>query len=213
MTSVEKLLEDLPKNADNTLRHVQEWVNLPVTDDTDGTESEDNETTTEIGTGDHHCCHRQNQSPLYALAQFCGVGVSSLFLWFPSSSTYALDMWRGLGWDLATFWWEMSTLFQAHLSCLSAVRGMGLPSSSAAPFGPASVVQSSDGRFTDYEVLRKALQATPVKAGTGSHVQGTWLDTAVCVVPRVDKYITDFLGKRMPKDQLWRGEKPQQKRC
>ena len=27
------------------------------------------------------------------------------------------------------------------------------------------------------------------------------LDTAVCVVPRIDKYITDFLGRRMPKDR------------
>ena len=40
MTSVEKVLEDLPKDAD-TLRHVQEWVNSAVTDETDGAESED----------------------------------------------------------------------------------------------------------------------------------------------------------------------------
>ena len=41
MALVEKLLEDLPKDAD-TLRHVQEWVNSAVTgDDTDGAESED----------------------------------------------------------------------------------------------------------------------------------------------------------------------------
>lgn len=40
MTSVEKVLKDLPKDAD-TLRHVQEWVNSAVTDETDGAESED----------------------------------------------------------------------------------------------------------------------------------------------------------------------------
>ena len=56
MALVEKLLEDLPKDAD-TMRHVQEWVNSAVTgDDTDGAESEDQRTATGIGTGDRHRC-------------------------------------------------------------------------------------------------------------------------------------------------------------
>jgi len=45
MTSVQKLLEDPPKDAD-ILRHVQVWVNLAVTDEMDGAESEDQQ--------DHH---------------------------------------------------------------------------------------------------------------------------------------------------------------
>ena len=42
-----------------------------------------------------------------------------------------------------------------------------------------------------------------VKAGKGSPVQGvsTTRYSSVCAVPRVDKYITDFLGRHIPKDR------------
>ena len=83
---------------------------------------------------------------------------------------------------------------------------MGLPSSSAAPFDPASLVQSREGTFTPPDPIVKYLEKhfkhclskQEREALFKEHPQP---DTAVCVVPRVDKYITDFLGRRMPKDR------------
>ena len=69
MTLVEKVFEDLPKDAD-TLRHVQEWVNSAVTDETDGAESEDQR--------DHHRDRDWRSSSLPVEDRWAQKGADSL---------------------------------------------------------------------------------------------------------------------------------------
>ena len=84
--------------------------------------------------------------------------------------------------------------------------GMGLPSSSAAPFDPASLVQSREGTFTPPDPIVKYLEKHFKHCLSKQEREALFKehprpDTAVCVFPRVDKYITDFLGRYMPKDR------------
>lgn len=204
MTSVEKLLEDLPKDAD-TLRHVQEWVNSAVTDETDGAESEDQR--------DHHRDRDWRSSSLPVEERWAQKGADSSHQNAPRSHHETERHYRKR--PTADYSGpphpkrpRIGQGDKAGTGSVSAtvVSGMGLPSSSAAPFDPASLVQSREGTFTPPDPIVKYLEKHFKHCLSKQEREALFKehprpDTAVCVVPRVDKYITDFLGRRMPKDR------------
>ena len=214
MTSVEKVLKVLPKDAD-TLRHVQEWVNLAVTDETDGAESEDQR--------DHHRDRDWRSSSLPIEDRWAQKGADSSHQNAPRSHpkprhrSDAYDETEGHYRKRPTADYsgpphpkrpKIGQGNKAGTPSVSAtvVSGMRLPSLSAAPFDPASLVQSRESTFTPPDQIVKYLQKNFKHCLSKQEREALFKehrrpDTAVCVVPRVDKYITDFLGRRMPKDR------------
>ena len=163
MTSVEKPLEDLPKDAD-TLRHVQEWVNSAVTDETDGVESEDQR--------DHHRDRDWRSSSLPVEDRWAQKGAYSSHQNAPRSHprprhrSDAYDETEGHYRKRPTADYSgpphpkcprIGQGDKAGTALVSAtiVSGMGLPSSSAASFDPASLVQPREGTFTPPDPIVK----------------------------------------------------------
>ena len=74
------------------------------------------------------------------------------------------------------------------------------------PFDPASLVKSKEGTFKTPSGMSKYIRKHFKKCITKEEREALYKehprpDVDACTPPRVDKYITDFLGKKFPKEQ------------
>jgi len=91
-------------------------------------------------------------------------------------------------------------------SVAGTVCSIGSHASHSGPFDPAALVKSKEGSFKPPEELttfmskhfKRCLKKEEREAMFKDHPRP---DISAATVPKADKYITDFLGKRFPKDQ------------